>query len=288
MAQAVSVQHAAMLGPSSSVRLVSTARIAWARAALTGLLLAASVRLILQAGGGTEVAQRLPMALTLTAALAVAARVLRVVTGGGALAGWFAALLLYLGAGPAMFAGLVALFLVTALGTRWGRSRKEQLGTAESRSGRSAAQILANTAMAALAAALAPGSENSMALLAAAVAALAEAAADTVSSEYGQAAARPTFLITSGKPIAPGTDGGVSLGGSGGGVLAAALVVATCVAGGAVPVAAFLPLVLAGALGMVVDSFLGAVWERRGRLSNDTVNLLGTFSAAAVAFLWFR
>jgi uncharacterized protein (TIGR00297 family) len=276
-----------MLSLSSSGRLVSTVRIAWAPAALTGLLLAASARLILQAGGEAQVAHRLPMALMLTAALAVAARVLRAVNGGGALAGWFAALLLYLGAGPAMFAGLVALFLLTALGTRRGRSRKEQLGTAESRGGRSAAQILANTGMAALAAALVPGSENPMPLLAAAVAALAEAAADTVSSEYGQAAARPTFLITSGQPIAPGTDGGVSLGGSVGGVLAAALVVATCVAGGAVPPAAFLPLVLAGSLGMVVDSFLGALWERRGRLSNNTVNLLGTCSAAIVAFLWF-
>jgi uncharacterized protein (TIGR00297 family) len=126
-----------------------------------------------------------------------------------------------------------------------------------------------------------------MPLLAAAVAALAEAAADTVSSEYGQAAARPTFLITSGQPIAPGTDGGVSLAGSVSGVLAATLVVATCVAGGAVPASAFLPLVLAGSLGMVVDSFLGALWERRGRLSNNTVNLLGTCSAATFAFLWF-
>lgn len=276
-----------MLSLSSSGRLVSTVRIAWTQVALTGLLLAVAVRLVLLAGGDAHVAHRLPMALMLTAALAVAARVLRAVTAGGALAGWFAALLLYLGAGPAMFAGLVALFLLTALGTRWGRSRKEQLGTAESRSGRSAAQILANTGMAALAAALAPGSEYPMPLLAAAVAALAEAAADTVSSEYGQAAARPTFLITSGRPIAPGTDGGVSLGGSAGGVLAAALVVATCVAGGVVPVTTFLPLVLAGTLGMVVDSFLGAVWERRGRLSNDTVNLLGTLSAATFAFLWF-
>ena len=252
------------------------------------LLLAASVRLILLADRVPEAAHRLPMALTLTTALAVAARVLRAVTNGGALAGFAAALLLFLGAGPGVFAGLVALFVLTFLGTRLGRAHKERLGTAESRGGRTATQILANTGVAALAAALSPGSENPMPLVAAAVAALAESAADTVSSEYGQAAARPTVLITTGERIPPGTDGGVSLAGSLAGVLAGALVVTTCVALGAAPVVAFLPLVLAGGLGMLVDSLLGAVWERRGRLSNDVVNLLGTFSAAAGAFLWFR
>jgi uncharacterized membrane protein len=36
---------------------------------------------------------------------------------------------------------------------------------------------------------------------------------------------------------------------------------------------------------MLVDSVLGAVLERRGYLNNDLVNLLGTASAAGMA--WF-
>ncbi|HXE90311.1 MAG TPA: DUF92 domain-containing protein [Terriglobales bacterium] len=273
---------------SAPGRIGSTVRVAWPLAALTVLLMAAAVRLILLADREPGLAQRLFVALTLTAALALAARWLRAVTNGGALAGSAAALLLFVGGGWALFAGLVALFVLTALGTRMGRARKEQLGTAESRAGRSAAQILANTGAAGLLAAFSPGSENPVPLMAAATAALAEAAADTVSSEYGQAAPRPTFLVTTGEPVPPGTDGGVSLAGTVAGMLAAALVVATCVVAGAVPMTFAVPLALAGSVGMLVDSTLGAIWERRGRLSNDTVNLFGTLSAALLAWLWLR
>jgi uncharacterized membrane protein len=35
---------------------------------------------------------------------------------------------------------------------------------------------------------------------------------------------------------------------------------------------------------MIVDSFLGAVLERRGYLNNDAVNVLSTASAAALAW----
>lgn len=88
----------------------------------------------------------------------------------------------------------VLAFATTALG----RTRKERLGTAEKREGRSAAQVAANLGMAALItgelgqtwiadnrwfshAALGP-----MVLFTVGLAALAEAAADTVSSEVGQ------------------------------------------------------------------------------------------------------
>ena len=40
----------------------------------------------------------------------------------------------------------------------------------------------------------------------------------------------------------------------------------------------------AGFFGTIVDSLLGAVFERRGWLNNDLVNLLST--AAAVAMAW--
>ena len=42
--------------------------------------------------------------------------------------------------------------------------------------------------------------------------------------------------------------------------------------------------ILAGFFGTVVDSLLGAVFERRGLLDNDLVNLLST--AAAVGMAW--
>ncbi len=46
---------------------------------------------------------------------------------------------------------ILALLVLTSLATRFGRSRKEKLGTAEERHGRGAAQVCANLGFAALA-----------------------------------------------------------------------------------------------------------------------------------------
>jgi uncharacterized membrane protein len=41
----------------------------------------------------------------------------------------------------------------------------------------------------------------------------------------------------------------------------------------------------AGFAGMLVDSLLGGWLEQRGKLRNDTVNFLGTLTAAGLAML---
>ncbi|HEY5178049.1 MAG TPA: DUF92 domain-containing protein, partial [Terriglobales bacterium] len=44
------------------------------------------------------------------------------------------------------------------------------------------------------------------------------------------------------------------------------------------------PLIaLAGVAGMVLDSVLGATWERSGKMGNDGVNFVSTVFAADVA-----
>ena len=55
-------------------------------------------------------------------------------------------------------------------------------------------------------------------------ASVATAAADTCSSEVGKAYGRRTFLITSLRPVPPGTEGAVSLEGTLGGLLGGMLV----------------------------------------------------------------
>jgi uncharacterized protein (TIGR00297 family) len=114
-------------------------------------------------------------------------------------------------------------------------------------------------------------------------AALAVAAADTVSSECGQALRRDARLITTFERVPAGTDGGVTLGGTAAGALAAGLVTLVGVWGGLLPTRWIWIAVAAGFFGMVVDSFLGALFERRGWIGNDSVNFISTVVAAVGA-----
>jgi uncharacterized protein (TIGR00297 family) len=209
---------------------------------------------------------------------------LRGVTRSGALAGFALAFALYACAGPGAFATLVALFVITLLATRLGRQRKVVLGTAERSSGRNASQVLANVGVASLFA-ITAALLGKPSLLAACAAALAEAAADTVSSEGGQALGARARLFPTGAQVAPGTNGGISWAGTGCGALAAVAMSFVAAWGGLVAAPQAWIVALAALAGMFLDSLLGATLEHSGRLNNDAVNLLGTLFAALIA-LW--
>lgn len=225
--------------------------------------------------------------LLITSSFALAGRRLRGVTLSGAVAGFAVAFLLYSSAGPGAFALLVALFAITFLATRLGRSRKQSLGTAERSEGRGASQVLANVGVAALFAIsykYFPRTE----LLAACVAALTEAAADTVSSECGQALSASVWMVTTGARVPVGSNGGISLPGTFFGALAAFAMALSAVWLALVPAHSAGIITAAAFCGMFVDSLLGALLEAPGRLNNDAVNLLGTLSAALLALWWTR
>jgi len=188
---------------------------------------------------------------------------------------------------------MLAVFLLTWAATRLGRETKEWLGTAERKQGRTAAQVAANLGVAAL---LSNGLAQSWLagnrwllhvpsalLLAAGLAALAEAAADTVSSEIGQVIGGLPRMITTLRRVEPGTDGAISLVGTLAGVAAAVIVAAAgsmALNGGSVM---FWISCAGGVFGLFFDSMLGATVERRGWLNNDAVNFFSTASAAAFA-----
>lgn len=237
-----------------------------------------------QIGEVTGFPGRWALGRLLTLAFAALARLVRGVTNSGALAGALSCFVLYAGGGPGAFAGLITVFALAWTTTRLGYRRKQALGTAERREGRKGSQVLANLGVATACAALHLFSPGQPLFLLATAAALSEAAADTVSSEVGQAYGRKARLITTWRLVPPGTDGGISLVGTVAGVLAAGIVSSVCVFGGLLPLHWAAISVGAALLGMVADSFLGAWLERRRLVNNDSVNFFGTLIAAATAF----
>lgn len=179
--------------------------------------------------------------------------------------------------------------------TKLGRGKKERLGTAESRHGRSTSQVAANLGMAAIVSCTffqswmittswipaLPGAPTL--LFAVGLAALAEAAADTASSELGQVFGGRPRMITSLRRVEPGTDGAISLAGTLIGVVAAAFVAWAGTAALRGDWSMFVVSCAGGVFGLLFDSVLGATLERRGWLNNDAVNFLSTGSAAGCA-----
>src|ERR1700761_2766877 len=177
---------------------------------------------------------------------------------------------------PALSA-LIALFVLTFAATRYGRRKKEARGLAEARSGRRASQVVANLGVAALCA--------SVGWYGGCLAALAEATADTVSSEVGQALGGTTWLITKFRRVPAGRDGGVSVGGTLAGVVGAGLVVWVG-SPGLMRWRDGMVVFVCACAGLGFDSLLGATVEERGWLGNDLVNFCSTLFAALVTGLW--
>jgi uncharacterized protein (TIGR00297 family) len=221
---------------------------------------------------------RFLLSLAITAGFALMAWLIGGVNPSGGLAGSAVAFVMAV-RDLRMFLALLMVFAVTLAATRVGYARKQQLRAAEPPGGRTGSQAMANLGVAALVVAVAPAGWPVLAL-----AALAEAAADTGSSEIGMAFPGKTVLLTTLKPVPPGTDGGISLFGTIAALLGAALVALIAAVSRLISPDQMFTIIAAGFLGTMVDSLLGALFERRGRLNNDMVNLLST--AATVGIAW--
>ena len=252
-------------------------------------------------------------ALLISAAFAVAAWAARAGTRRAALAGGLLAATMLLASADgthwlrSALPALLTMILLTYFAMRFGRRSKAELGAAESRRGRNAAQVTANLGVAGLAGAgaltvrlanprlLAASPLAAMtghdsprwtALFAAMLAAaLAEAAADTLSSEIGQVLGGSPSLITTRSRVAPGTDGGMSIPGTLAGATGAIIVVLVAAPTLRLSLRAAAACAAGAIAGMFFDSLLGATAERRGLLNNDAVNFISTLAAALFAAL---
>ena len=194
---------------------------------------------------------------------------------------------IFLGAGlPGL--GLLALFFgLGSAASGWRVADKRRLGLAEENRGRRrTGQVLANAGVAAALGLLAwcwPAHAPLARLMLAG--SLAAATADTLSSELGNVYGRRYYNILTFRPDQRGLDGVVSLEGTLLGLAGSAVLAAFyCLSFGA-GLRVFGWLLLAGTIGNLTDSVLGATLERRGTLGNDAVNTLNTLVGALVAAL---
>lgn len=114
--------------------------------------------------------------------------------------------------------------------------------------------------------------------------ALAAANADTWATEIGSHSPTPPRLITNWTTVPAGTDGGITLLGTAGGIAGAGLVGTLSYLFGQ---DAAMALIGAGTAGMMMDSLLGAIGQGKLRwVDNDAVNLAATLTGAGCAGLF--
>jgi uncharacterized protein (TIGR00297 family) len=224
------------------------------------------------------------VAVVANAMVAAAGYAARTVSRSGAVAGLVIGTAILFFAGWAGWAILLTAFVLATVTSRLGLRRKMLLGIAEARAGRrGAGNAIANTGVAAGAAALAALSYAREPALIAFAAALTAGASDTVASEIGKAWGRRTWLILGLRRVPPGTSGAMSLEGTAAGLLAAFAMAAAAAGLGIIPTAAIVSVVLAAAIGSLVESALGATLEAPGVLNNDALNFINTGVAAFAA-----
>jgi len=210
----------------------------------------------------------------------------------GAIAAAFG-IVIVLFAGFPFLALLVLFVAASSLATRYRFEEKKQKHVQEGRSGERGvsnvvAHILLPTAIAVAAGVSAAHLTTAGAALLFA-SALAFGASDTFASEFGVLSGHARSIL-SGKPVPPGTNGGVS---GRGHLFAFVGSATTAIVGLALfdllgtsivnPVVFVTTVAFAGFVACQVDSVLGEVFENRGWLSKGSTNFLGMLSAVAIA-----
>ncbi|MBY0085731.1 DUF92 domain-containing protein [Brevibacillus brevis] len=263
--------------------------------------------------------------LACSAGIAGAAYVKRSLSGSGFLAAVILGTVMYALGSPIWFGSLIAFFVSSTLLSKWKKHKKEEAESGYEKTGRrDAGQVLANGGLGLLLC-VANWVWSHPLWWYAFLGVMAAVTADTWATEIGGLSRKPPRSIKTGQCVPPGTSGGVSSLGMGaslaGGLFiggAAWLLLAVTdqpapdVITPALRLAAWIGIAgLAGVIGSLVDSWIGATWQQmyrctacgreieqarhcgtpavriRGRTgwNNDAVNLAGSLAGGAFAVL---
>ncbi|MET0243832.1 MAG: DUF92 domain-containing protein [Flavitalea sp.] len=227
--------------------------------------------------------------IVLTLLVLVAVKSRKLTLAGGVAGGIFAALIFY-GVGLAGIALLGAFFVLGTIVTSAGKKQKSALGATDNPSGtRNVYQVGANGGMAAIlgmTAILYPAFSPQILLFISC--AFSAATADTVSSELGVLYGKNFRNIINLKPDQRGENGVVSIEGFLSGIAGSVCisVIYGCFAGFAVH--ELIIIIVAGTIGNIIDSVLGATFERRGLIGNNAVNFLNTLAAVTAGLVMLK
>lgn len=220
----------------------------------------------------------------------------KLLTSAGLFHAWILGVLVWGCLGWQGYVVVMFYFLVGSGITKVGMAQKEAEGIAEKRSGARGPENVWGSAFTATVCALGifisvgvftqtPTTELAAgSLLLGYVASFSTKLADTCASEIGKAYGQRTFLITTLKPVARGTEGAVSLEGTLAGVVASiAIAVVSWVVGLITPVGVGICIV-AAFIATNIESLIGATLQTRlDWLTNELVNVLNTLIGAFVA-----
>lgn len=204
----------------------------------------------------------------------------------GGISGALLALLLFAGGGRNSLFLLATFFLGGLIVSRYRIAWKQRQALVEPQEAgiRSHANVLANGGVAGICALLALAFPDFQPLFVLMLAAsLAAVLSDTCSSELGNVWGRRYWNILSFRKDQRGKDGVVSLNGTLVGLLAALLMALLYVWLEQRPPLEILLVTVAGFLGNLTDSLLGATLERKRVLDNHSVNFLSSLTAALLA-----
>lgn len=188
---------------------------------------------------------------------------------------------------------MLVFFIAASACTRYRYRDKEKMGVEQSQGGaRGYRNVFANGLVSAAAAVLYgvttvspdPGIISLQpAFIALFIGSVATASADTVASEIGVTGG-PAYLITSGKKVPAGTNGGITVLGEMAGLAGSVVVVITAWLIGIIGLPLLVIGIGAGFIGTNIDSVVGAVLENRGIIGNAGTNLLATLGGGLFAF----
>ncbi|NET56898.1 MAG: TIGR00297 family protein [Symploca sp. SIO2E6] len=180
-------------------------------------------------------------------------------------------------------------FLVGSGVTRIGMLQKEAAGIAENRSGTRGPENVWGSALTGTICALGTlllGTPYRQLLLLGYVASFATKLSDTSASEVGKTYGKRTFLITTLKPVAPGTEGAVSLEGTLAGIVASAALSVIGWGVGLIDLTGIAFCATSALIATNLESVIGATLQSEfDWLTNEVVNIINTLIGAIAAVL---